>query len=131
MKRKMPALDTQSYMNSGANVRARASELASDPVVRSKAGKRFMSRRPYGDVAERAAVALMTEAVDGGAFDPALLFSRTDAERAAARINKLGRRDKRARLVLIGLLRVVGSWARVVLGRDEACAAVALMWMAL
>ena len=32
-----------------------------------------------------------------------------------------GRRDKKTRRALIGLLRVVEGWARVVLGRDEAC----------
>ena len=37
----MPQSNTQSYINGGANVRARASDLASSPEQRSKAATRF------------------------------------------------------------------------------------------
>ena len=118
----MPQSNTQSYINGGANVRARASDLASSPEQRSKAATRFASRwKCSGDVAQRAAAALVTESGVLGEFDPAVLAFKTDEERAAAREKDRGRRDKKTRRTLIGLLRVVEGWARVVLGRDEAC----------
>ena len=118
----MPQSNTQSYINGGANVRARASDLASSPEQRSKAATRFASRWDCsGDVAQRAAAALVTESAVLGEFDPAVLAFKTDEERAAAREKHRGRRDKKTRRTLIGLLRVVEGWARVVLGRDEAC----------
>ena len=118
----MPASNTQSYINGGANVRARASDLASDAAQRDKATKRFASRwNCAGDVAQRAAAALVTECALLGEFDPATLAFKTDAERAAARQKDLGRRNEKTRRALLGELRVVETWARVVLGRDEAC----------
>ena len=96
--------------------------MASSPEQRSKAATRFASRWDCtGDVAQRAAAALVTESAVLGEFDPALLAFKTDEERAAAREKDRGRRDKKTRRTLIGLLRIVEGWARVVLGRDEAC----------
>ena len=118
----MPASDTQSYINSGANVRARAGDLAADPAQRDKAARRFASRWSCGGgVAQRAVAALVTESADLAAFDPALLAFKSAAERAEAREKDLGRREQKTRRTLLGLLRVVESWARVILGRDEAC----------
>ena len=111
----MPQSNTQSYINGGANVRARASDLASSPEQRSNAAARFASRWDCsGDVAQRAAAALVTESAVLGEFDPAVLAFKTDEERAAAREKDRGRRDKKTRRTLIGLLRVVEGWARVV-----------------
>ncbi len=58
----MPQPNTQSYINGGANVRARASGLASSPEQPSKAATRFAWRWNCSeDIAQRAAAALVTE----------------------------------------------------------------------
>ena len=121
---RMPASNTQGYINGGANVAARAAELAADPVQLDKAAKRMASRWGCsGGVAERSAAVLVTESAVLAEFDPTLLAFKTDKERAEAREGDLERKGKRTRQTLIGLLRVVESWARTVLGKDEARAA--------
>ena len=60
--RRMPASNTQGYINGGANVAARAAQLAADPAQLDKAAKRMGSRwRCSGGVAQRAAAVLVTE----------------------------------------------------------------------